>query len=357
MDVIQHLGIALGLATLSGLNLYLTTLVAGLAIRQGWVALPAAYHDLAILGHPAVLMVAGGLCLVQFVADKVPWLDSFWDLLHTLVRPIGGAFLASRAFGESNPAMDTIVALVAGGATLTTHGAKSGLRVLVNGSPEPFSNIAVSLAEDATVFGGLGVLAFSFTRYPWLALAVFSSVLGTLILTAPRVWRFLRIRLWLFWKKLSSPASGLRPVVLAKELPAEAERLLREETLSTGSIAWAAPCLTGASKQFPANARGWLVAPEDTPGKVVFVGRRGWRRITRTLDLTGLRAAREPRFLSEDLCFQADGEKRPRHVFVFDRSRARLVKDLVGLLNDPATERVASPEPVLLAGVGASEKL
>ncbi len=304
-----------------------------MAIRQGWIALPTEYHDLTILGHPAVLIAAGVLTLVQFVADKVPWLDSFWDLVHTLIRPLGGAFLASRAFGEANPAMDTVIALMAGGVTLTAHGAKAGTRLLANGSPEPFSNIALSLTEDAVVCGGMGVMAFSFWKYPWLAAVVFSSFIGTLLLLAPRVWRFLRIRLWLLWKKLSSPASGARAVVLAKELPAEAERLLRNETLSTGGIAWAVPCLTGASKELPANARGWLTAPEATPDTLVFVGRRGWRRIARTLDLAGLRAVREPRFLSEDLCLQADGEKRARHVFVFDRSRARLVKDLVELLN------------------------
>lgn len=343
MDVLQHLGIALGLATLSGLNLYLTVLAAGLAVRQGWIVLPAEYHDLAILGHPAVLLVAGGLCLIQFVADKVPWLDSLWDLLHTLIRPLGGAFLAVRAFGEPSPALDTIIALLAGGVTLTTHGAKASTRLLANGSPEPFSNIALSLVEDAAVCGGLGVMAFSIWHYPWLALAVFATVLGLLLLLAPRLWRFLRIRLWLFWKKLSSPASGSRAVVLAKELPADADRLLRQETLGGETVAWAVPCLTGPSKQLPANARGWLVATEESPHKLIFVGRRGWRRITRTLDLAGLHAARQPRFLSEDLRLQADGEKKPRHVFVFDRSRARLVQDLVGLLN-PRLSSVDVPD-------------
>ena len=263
-----------------------------MAIRQGWVALPAEYHDLAILGHPAVLMVAGGLCLVQFVADKVPWLDSFWDLLHTLVRPIGGAFLASRAFGESNPAMDTIVALVAGGAALTTHGAKSGLRVLVNGSPEPFSNVAVSLAEDATVFGGLGVLAFSFTRYPWLALAVFSSVLGTLLLLAPRVWRFLRIRLWLFWKKLSSPPPGSGGGI--GEGTARGGRpLAGEETLSTGGIAWAAPCLTGRLKGFPRQRPRLAGGPGRHPREIGF--RRPARLATHHPDAGPHRFARRAR--------------------------------------------------------------
>ena len=293
MDILQHLGIALGLATLSGLNLYLTVLAAGMAIREGWVALPAEYHDLAILGHPAVLLVAGGLCLVQFVADKVPWLDSLWDLLHTLIRPLGGAFLAARAFGDANPALDTVIALMAGGVTLTTHGAKAGTRLLVNGSPEPFSNIALSLTEDAAVCGGLGVLAFSFWKYPWLALAVFSSLFGTLLLVTPRVWRFLRIRLWLFWKKLSSPASGARAVVLAKELPAEAERMLREETLSTGEIAWAAPCLTGSSKEFPAHVRGWLVAPAASSRQVGL--RRPARLAPGRPDPRPQRPARRPR--------------------------------------------------------------
>lgn len=355
MDVLQHLGVALGLATLAGVNLYLTVFATSLALHNGWLTLSDQYHDLTILGHPWVLYLSGGLYFLQFFADKVPWVDSLWDLVHTVIRPLGGAFLAIKALGEPNPVFDVIIGLLAGGVALTSHGAKAGTRLLVNGSPEPFSNIAVSLAEDAVVCGGLGVLTWTYWQYPWLALVVFTSVLGTLLYATPRVFRFIRVRLWLFWKKLSSPAADSRPVELARELPsAEADVLFRRENLLGETVAWAAPCLTAGSKGLPANARGWLVATNESPAKLVFVGRCGWRKVSHTLDLSGdYTANREPKFLSENLCLYptAAGDKRPRHVFIFDRSRSRLVKAIVENLRTRLTGSVAEAPA---AGAGSA---
>src|SRR5471032_2324112 len=125
MQVLQTLGAALGLASLAGLNLYLTVFVTGLAIQQHWVDVSQTYPELAILAHPAVLAIAGVLYVLQFFADKVPWVDSLWDTVHTFIRPIGGAFLAIRVLGTPDPVFDVIAALLAGGATLMVHGMKA----------------------------------------------------------------------------------------------------------------------------------------------------------------------------------------------------------------------------------------
>ncbi len=178
MDVFESLGIALGLATLAGLNLYLTSFVTGLAIRFQWIDLAAEHPDLLILGNDWVLIVSGSLMAIEFFADKIPWVDSGWDALHTLIRPAGGVLLGVAALGEMDPAILAIGGLLAGGASITSHGAKAGTRLLVNMSPEPVSNSVASVAEDGMVLGGLTLMAFApvlafFVFFVLLVLAVF----------------------------------------------------------------------------------------------------------------------------------------------------------------------------------------
>src|SRR5580704_8205883 len=128
MQRLQTLGVALGLASLSGLNLYLTVFVTGLAIQQHWVDVSQTYPELAVLAHPAVLAIAAVLYLLQFFADKVPWVDSLWDAVHTFIRPLGGAFLAVHSLDHPDPTLEVIAALLAGGATLAFHGMKASTR-------------------------------------------------------------------------------------------------------------------------------------------------------------------------------------------------------------------------------------
>ena len=205
MDVLQKLGLALGFAALAGLNLYLTVFATSVAIHFGWVVLSPEYQKLAILGETPIMIVAGVLYFVEFFADKVPWLDSAWDAVHTAIRPIGGAFLAVKTLGQADPVFDVIIALIAGGVTLTVHGAKAGTRLVANGSPEPFSNVALSLGEDVGVLGGLGLMDYSYHHNPYLALVVFGLFVLTLLYVTPKIFRFTRIRVWLLWKKLASP--------------------------------------------------------------------------------------------------------------------------------------------------------
>jgi len=187
MSVIEQLGAALGLATLSGLNLYLTVLVAGCAVRFHWLELAESYQQLAILGNHWVIGVAGVMFVIQFFADKVPWLDSLWDVVHTVIRPAGAIFLALAVLGKTSPEASVIACLLAGTAALSTHGVKAGLRAFLNLSPEPVSNTVASITEDGLVLGGLALIGLS----PAIALFLFVGVV--VLCTALAIWLWKRI--------------------------------------------------------------------------------------------------------------------------------------------------------------------
>jgi len=188
MQILEQLGLGLGLASLAGLNLYLTVFLTGMLVRFDVLHLAAKYQTLEVLGHDWVLIAAGVLYAVEFFADKVPWLDSLWDSVHTFIRPVGGTILAMQALGEMPAHMEVVGALLAGGAALTTHSAKAGTRLLANHSPEPASNIVLSIAEDILVTAGTLVMVLK----PVIALCLFTAVLIVLWLLLPRLWRVLR---------------------------------------------------------------------------------------------------------------------------------------------------------------------
>lgn len=188
MQILEQLGLALGLASLAGLNLYLTVFLTGMLVRFDVLQLATKYQAIEVLGHEWVLATAGVLYVIEFVADKVPWLDSAWDSLHTLIRPVGGTLLAMQALGEMPAHMEVVAALLAGGAALTTHSAKAGTRLLVNHSPEPVSNLTLSIAEDIAVAAGTLVMVMK----PVLALCLFTIVLIVLWLVIPRLWSLIR---------------------------------------------------------------------------------------------------------------------------------------------------------------------
>jgi hypothetical protein len=185
MDLLDQLGVALGLATLAGVNLYLTAFVVGLAVRFNWLELSGTYEHLAVMGNPWILGIAGTLFVVEFFADKIPWVDSFWDLAHTAIRPAGAVLLGLAVLGEMNPVAMTVAGLLTGTAGLSTHGFKSGVRAVLNLSPEPLSNSVASVAEDGLVLGGLGLIAF----FPAIALFVFTLVVVGCAALAYRLWK------------------------------------------------------------------------------------------------------------------------------------------------------------------------
>jgi hypothetical protein len=145
MSELQTLGLALGTSFASGLNLYATVAVLGLLQRFGVVRLPASVEFVA---HPVVLGVAVTLYVIEFVADKVPYVDNIWDAVHTFIRPPAAGVLAYAAFGDVPEAWRVAAGLLAGGVALTSHGTKATARAAANTSPEPFSNSILSLGED-----------------------------------------------------------------------------------------------------------------------------------------------------------------------------------------------------------------
>jgi hypothetical protein len=345
VDQFKLLGVALGLACLAGVNLYLTVFVTGLAIHQHWIILGPAYQSLAILGDPLILWIAGTLYVLEFFADKIPWVDSAWDTVHTIIRPIGGALLAIRVLGQTSPTFDVIVALVAGGASLVTHSAKASTRLVTNTSPEPFSNIFISLAEDAAVIGGLALIHYN----PVLALGVFILLISVILYFAPKIFRAVKVKLWLIWKKLNGPADSGTASTLPTTLPSRYAPAFARENLLGETVAWAVPCISKRLRGAPANSSGLLIATNEDPAKLIFVARRGWRSRAQTINLGGCVAAREPKFLSENLVIAPDSSQGASYLFIFERGRGERVQQVVEFLNARRTTAAPNPETVPVA--------
>jgi len=185
MDILVTLGRTLGFSMAAGVNLYATVGILGLASRYGWVSLP---EQFAVFNHDAVIYSALALFVIEFVADKIPWIDTLWDGVHTAIRPLGGALIAVTTLGEASPSMQGLVALLGGGLAASSHLTKAGARVTVNASPEPFSNWLLSLSEDAFVF----VLAGLALKFPLLALVVVVVALIVCVAVLTYVVRTLR---------------------------------------------------------------------------------------------------------------------------------------------------------------------
>ncbi|MDB6146915.1 MAG: hypothetical protein JWO45_579, partial [Spartobacteria bacterium] len=297
MERLNLLGVALGLACLAGINLYLTVFATGLAIHFHWITLAPAYQSLEVLGNPVVLGVAGLLYLVEFLADKIPWIDSAWDAVHTVIRPIGGALLAIQVLGHPTPLFTVIVGLLAGGTSLITHTAKSATRLTTNTSPEPFSNIALSFGEDVAVVGGLALIYHN----PILALIVFVSAIAAFVYFAPKILRAMKAKIWLIIKKLNVPAELNLPIKMPQSLPSRLAAVLNRQNVLGETIAWAVPCISGRGRRIPANLFGALVATNEEPRKIMFVAHKSGRPFAQTIELDGSMVAHEPKFLSENL--------------------------------------------------------
>ncbi len=303
MHILDQLGLALGLATLAGVNLYLTVFLTGILVRFDLLHLAGKYQTLEVLGHPVVLAVAGLLFFLEFFADKIPWVDSLWDSVHTVIRPVGGTLLALQVLGEMPPYMQVLAGLLAGGAALTTHSAKAGTRLLINHSPEPFSNIAMSLAEDAAVTGG----AFLVLLKPAVAFGVFAVLLAILWILIPKIWGVISTSAWLIWKKLRVP--GLRqplkqPIELPRSIDGNLLTLLAaRKSLSEAEIAWTAGCITGKCKGIPGlkpNQRAILVG-RTVSAPLLVVHRRGFKDIVTDLPILAGKVEVQSKFLSENL--------------------------------------------------------
>ena len=160
MSAVELVALAASISLLSGWRLYLVTFATGLAMKFGWVALPDQLRALDVLANNWVIGIAGAGALAEFFADKIAWVDSAWDAIHSFVRPIGGALLSLAIIDSADPAWQVASFLLGGGAAFVAHAGKAGARTLVNTSPEPVSNVVVSTGEDIAT-GGLLALAIA----------------------------------------------------------------------------------------------------------------------------------------------------------------------------------------------------
>jgi hypothetical protein len=165
------MGRTVAFALAAGVNVYATVALIGLAVRFGWVALPPQYQP---FGSDIAIGVAGVMYLLEFFADKIPFVDTLWDVVHTAIRPVGGALIAVTTLGEASPVVTAVAALAGGAVATGSHLTKAGTRAMANASPEPFSNWALSLGGDAFVFG-MGYLALA---HPVAALVVGAALLA-----------------------------------------------------------------------------------------------------------------------------------------------------------------------------------
>ena len=186
MDMISQLALAGGLSWASGLRLYLTVFLVGALARYKVIDLPS---SLDILSNPIVLVVAGVLCVIEFLADKIPYVDSAWDSIQTFIRIPAGAFLAMGAINTSDPMIATVTALLGGSLAGATHATKAGSRALINTSPEPVSNIAASLSEEGLLLTG-GWLAL---MHPAVFIGLLLGFIVFMFWLLPKLWRGIKL--------------------------------------------------------------------------------------------------------------------------------------------------------------------
>lgn len=351
METLELLAVALGLAALCGINLYLTVFVTGLAVRFDWIALSQTYQPLEVLGHPVIIVVAGTLYFVEFFADKIPWVDSAWDTIHTVIRPIGAALLAVQVLGDSHPVFDVVVALLAGGTALSTHAVKACGRLVINGSPEPASNVVASLGEDATVLGGLALLSWS----PIVALAIFILILAVIWSFAPRVFRAARVRAWLVWRKLNLPAREREVSELPDHLPAGLKAALKQVNPTNSDVDWAVRCVSGKGKSFPPNLFGYLVASRPSGGEVHFLARQTGRDRAYAVALEGYEVSSDSGFMSHAVILHDPDGKKPRQTFLFHRGQGREAVEVADRLRSMAGQERRAPLVMETVGAESSE--
>jgi len=182
MGTIEALSLAMGTAWTSGINLYATVAALGIANRMEMIHLP---QNLEVLSHPGVIAIACVMYVIEFFADKVPYVDTGWDALHTFIRVPAGAILAAQSLGDMNPALELMALLGGGSVALVAHGTKATARLAINASPEPFSNWFASVAEDVTVLGSIWLMF----NHPIIMLVVLLTFLALVVWLVPKIYR------------------------------------------------------------------------------------------------------------------------------------------------------------------------
>jgi len=276
MGTLQLIGTATGLGFLAGLRLYATVLTLGLAVRFGLIDLRGEYSQLEALGEWWIIALAGAAFLLEFFADKIPWVDSAWDSVHTVIRPIGAAAVVLTAVGDVSPYAQVGLAILAGGVALSSHSTKAATRLAVNQSPEPVSNAILSLAGDIAVPFGVWLTV----EHPLLVGACVAVFLAVFLIVSPRVFRLLRVQAAATRGWMRSVAGRDRED--AGELPEPYAELAREE-LGAQNLPRAVRAVASKGIARLRNSIGYLLFAE---GQAIFITRRWFRYRAQRIQLT-----------------------------------------------------------------------
>ena len=349
MEILPLLGVTLGLGFAAGINLYAAVLTIGLGAHMGLVHLPAQLDGLAALAHPSVLLLAAAFSLAQFLADKVRWLDSGWDVLHAAVRPAGAMLLAVAVLAPIDSAFEALLIALGGAAAACAHLAKAGLRLVINSIPEPLSNVGVSLVEDALVVAGTWVAV----HYPVAAV----PVVGTLSLAAgalaPWLVRVARIETWALGALLRSclvRRRAERP--LATDPPPSHAGLLAAPAGGDAEppARFAIRCASGGGSGTRRNDLGFLCLGG---GELLFVTRQGRRVRGFPIDLSRLEEIRCQVGPALDRLTLRTGVEHAHFLFSKDRP-ARLQAAVQRLGRAHAQARAALARPAARARAAAN---
>jgi hypothetical protein len=280
MDIIAQLGSILGLSLVSGINLYATVAVVGLVTKYDLVSgLPP---DFSLLANDAVIFVALFLYAIEFLMDKIPGLDTLWDTLHTLIRPFGGAMLALLQVGEATPAMEVIVFMLGASMASMAHITKAGTRLIVNASPEPFSNVLLSLIEDA------GTVSFSMLTlvYPKLSFVLTLIIMGLIGFILPLIFRTVRMLLGALSFSIKCMFQKETAWTSTHILPLPYDTFLEDRKPADEKVIW-----TGSaySIKVPGIPRFIPVQVVITPKAIYFLYKRWFRMHSKQLPISQIR--------------------------------------------------------------------
>ena len=194
MSAVELIALASTVSLLAGWRLYLVAFAVGLAMKFGWLGLPTQLHALDVLANNWIIGIAAIGALAEFFADKIPWVDCAWDAVHTIIRPVGGALLSMAIIDGGNPTWQVASLLLGGGAAFLAHAGKAGARTIINASPEPFSNVAVSTGEDVATGSLLALAVASPVAAAAIALALVVLSLWLVLAARRLVGRLVSVR-------------------------------------------------------------------------------------------------------------------------------------------------------------------
>jgi hypothetical protein len=270
-----------------------------MAIRFGWFNLHPALSNLSVLSEIPVLALSGMACLVELLADKIPWVDSLWDSVHTFIRPIGAALLGATALGSFDPTTKFMVALLCGGVAFTGHTSKAATRLAVNHSPEPLSNWTLSFAEDLVVPAGLWVVF----QYPLVAISIVCVVVAIFLWLSPRLFRLLKVS-WVAFASVLTRWFSTAPPAIPPPIPAESGLPVEARSVVSGlpfqpvpddvarklrGVRTGVHCVPTRSVRGLKNSTGYLCI---LPDQLVFVAKRMFRLRTVEIPMNGIRSIR-----------------------------------------------------------------